>query len=49
MAEIDEVIRDLKNQLQELEDLKTRVTEAQESVRETICQCVLLKEELKNG
>jgi len=32
----DDIIRDLKNQLQQLEDAKMQITEAQEDIRATI-------------
>lgn len=41
---IDEIIDDLRGQLQVLEDLKTQITESQENIRETICQCQMIKE-----
>ena len=41
---IEEIIEDLKNQLQVLEDLKVQITESQENIRETICQCQMMKE-----
>ena len=43
---IDDIIDDLKAEMQTLEDLKTQLAEAQESIRETICQCQILKEGL---
>jgi hypothetical protein len=45
---IDEIITDLKAEMQTLEDLKTQVSEAQEDIRNTICRCQMLKEVL-NG
>ena len=41
---IDEIIEDLLGQLQALEDLKTHISESQENIRETICQCQMMKE-----
>lgn len=41
---IDEIITDLKAEMQTLEDLKTQISEAQEDIRNTICQCQMLKE-----
>lgn len=38
---ISALIEDLKAQLQELEDAKTQITEAQEDLRETIAQLQL--------
>ena len=35
---IDEIIDDLKNQIQQMEDAKTQITEAQEELREMIAQ-----------
>ena len=46
---IDEIIEDLKSELQTLEDLKTQIGESQENIRETICQCQMIKEDMKNG
>lgn len=43
---IDDIIVDLKAEMQTLEDLKTQISEAQENIRETICQCQILKEGL---
>ena len=44
---IEEIIEDLKNQLQVLEDLKVQITESQENIRETICQCQMMKEAMQ--
>ena len=44
---IDDVIMDLKAEMQTLEDLKTQISEAQENIRETICQCEMIKEASK--
>lgn len=41
---IDEIVDDLRGQLQALEDLKTHITESQEDIRETICRLQMLKE-----
>lgn len=41
---IDEIVDDLRGQLQSLEDLKTHITESQEDIRETICRLQMLKE-----
>lgn len=43
---IDDIIVDLKAEMQTLEDLKTQISEAQENIRETIFQCLILKEGL---
>lgn len=43
--EIDGIIEDLKNEMQTLEDLKQMIDETLLDIRNTICQCVMLKEE----
>lgn len=47
MDQLDELIEDLRNQMQTLEDLKTQIAEAQENIRDSICQVEMLKEALK--
>lgn len=44
---IEEIIADLKSQLQVLEDAKIELTEVQENIRESICQLEMAKESLK--
>lgn len=44
---IDDIIMDLKAEMQTLEDLKTQISETQENIRETICQCEMIKEASK--
>lgn len=44
---MDDIIADLKNQIQELEDAKQMLTDAQADIRETICQLQMVKEVLK--
>ncbi len=47
---IDDIIHDLKAEMQTLEDLKTQISEAQENIRETISECQIIKEEIiRNG
>jgi cell division septum initiation protein DivIVA len=41
---IDEIIDDLKQELQNMEDLKTQIAESQERIRQAICQCEMIKE-----
>ena len=41
---IDEIINDLKAQMQTLEDMKTQLTEGQENIRESLCQLQMVKE-----
>lgn len=41
---IDDIIHDLKAEMQTLEDLKTQISEAQENIRETISECQIIKE-----
>ena len=45
--EIDGIIDDLKNQLQTLTDIKTAIDETMMDIRNTISQCMMLKEEIK--
>lgn len=40
---IEEIIEDLRNQMQTLEDLKTQLSEAQENIRENISMLQMLK------
>jgi len=42
--DIDDIILDLKGQIQQLEDAKTQLTEAQEDLRQTICHLEMTKE-----
>lgn len=42
---IDEIIENLKHELQNMEDLKTQIAESQENIRQAICQCEMIKEE----
>ena len=44
---IDEIIADLKQELQNMEDLKTQIAESQENIRQAICQCEMIKEGIK--
>ena len=44
---IDEIIADLRAELQRLEDTKTEIAESQESIRQAICQCEMIKEAMK--
>jgi len=46
---IDEIIADLKQELQNMEDLKTQIAESQERIREAICQCEMIKEGINNA
>jgi hypothetical protein len=41
---IDEIIADLRQELQNIEDTKAQLTESQERIRDAICQCEMLKE-----
>ena len=41
---IDEIIDDLKQDLQNMEDMETQIAESQENIRQTICQCEMIKE-----
>ena len=41
---VDDIIKDLKDQIQRMEYLKATMTEAQEDLRETICQMQMSKE-----
>lgn len=45
--EIDGIIDDLKNQLQALTDIKTAIDETMLDIRNSISQCVMLKEAIK--
>ena len=44
---ISEIIDDLKSEIQQMEDAKTQITEAQEDLRNTICILQTMKEDLK--
>ena len=44
MDTYDDIIRDLREQLQKLEDLKTSITETQEDVRATMYAVEMMKE-----
>ena len=41
---IEEIIADLKQELQNMEDMKTQIAESQENIRQAICQCEMIKE-----
>ena len=41
---IEEIIQDLRQELQNLQDTKDQISEAQERIRESICQLEMLKE-----
>lgn len=40
---IEEIIEDLRNQMQTLEDLKTQLSEAQENIRESISMLQMIR------
>ena len=40
----EEIIASLKQELQNMEDMKTQIAESQERIREAICQCEMIKE-----
>ncbi len=40
---IEEIIEDLRNQMQTLEDLKTQMSEAQENIRESISTLQMIR------
>ena len=46
---IEEIIADLKQELQNMEDLKTQIAESLERIREAICQCEMIKEGINNA
>ena len=41
---IEEIIADLKQELQNMEDMKTQIAESQENIRQAICQFEMIKE-----
>ena len=45
---IDEIIDDLRQELQNIEDMKTQLTESQERIRQSISLCEMTKEALKD-
>jgi hypothetical protein len=47
--EIDEIIEDLKNNMQALVDIKTAIDETMLDVRNAIAQCMMLKEAIPDG
>ena len=46
---IDEIIDDLKQDLQNMEDMETQIAESQENIRQAICQCEMIKEGINNA
>ena len=46
---IDEIIADLKQELQNIEDMKTQLAESQENIRQAICQCEMITEGINNA
>ena len=46
---IDEIIADLKQELQNMEDLKTQIAESQDNLRQAIRQCEMIKEGITNA
>ncbi len=46
---IDEIISDLSSQIQQIEDAKTALTEAQQELRQTIFALMMQKEEKYAG
>ena len=46
---IDDIVADLTQELQNLEDMKTQITECQERIRQAICECEMIKEALPDA
>jgi multidrug resistance efflux pump len=46
---IDEIVSDLSSQIQQIEDAKTALTEAQQELRQTIVALMMQKEEKHAG